>query len=102
MIFFWLSAFPDDCKHEKESSLKTRRHKLAIPPWMQSRLLENRIGQELPPRCIIALGKGHFRGVWSGPLTQMAVEETLLWKFWHFPTDAWFIGTSAVVSGHQL
>ena len=93
-VYFWLCSFPNDFKHQKISQLGSRHHKLGLPPWMSQRLnLESGSHRfpSLPTRCVLALCKGRFAGVWAGPLTQIGVEEALLMKFWHYPTDAWFL-----------
>ena len=95
-FFFWLSAFPDDFQHPKASELG-RRHTLNLPGWMKTRLTANQTEvEQYPPRTILGLVKAHTKAVWAGPLTQMDVEEQLLWNFWHFPSDAWFFSVDAV------
>ena len=95
---FLLSAFPDDHQHEKFSPLGTRRHVLECPFWMRQRL--SGVGGECqyPASAVFAVCKGEVaaKDVWSGPLTLMSPEQSVLYRFWHFPTDCLFVRISMV------
>lgn len=92
-FYFWLAAFPDDHQHEKASPLGMRRHTLECPGWMQQRQLGVGRDGKYPAQTILALCQGEIseNDFWTGPLTMISPEQSVLFRFWQFPTDAVFV-----------
>lgn len=97
-FYFWLAAFPDDHQHEKASPLGMRRHTLECPGWMQQRQLGVGHGGKYPAQTILALCQGEIseNDFWTGPLTMISPEQSVLFRFWQFPTDGVFVRVKSV------
>ena len=93
-VVFFLAAFPDDHKHERLSPLKIRRHRMTKPNWLKVRTVRCPLPvapHELQTRTLYALCLAEYSGAWTGVTTVMSAEQSLLFRFWHYPTDAYFL-----------
>jgi hypothetical protein len=64
------------------------------PNWLKVRTVRCPLPvapHELQTRTLYALCLAEYSGAWTGVTTVMSAEQSLLFRFWHYPTDAYFL-----------